>query len=132
MSKASNYLEDMVLNYIFKGQSISQPTQLYIALYRTNPTDSDTGSEVVGTGYTRQLITFNNPTQNTDRATISNSARVEFPTAQSEWGEISYYGIRTARDGGNLLVYGAFNKPITISTGNKFIIDTGNLTISVG
>lgn len=47
-------------------------------------------------------------------------------------GEISYFGIRDSSTGGNLLVYGTFNKPTTITEGNKFIIDSNNLEISVG
>lgn len=132
MAKASNYLEDMTLNYFLRNQQVTQPTQIYLALYKTNPTDGDTGAEVVGGGYVRQLISFTAPTQTSDRATISNAARIEFPTATAEWGDVAYFGIRDSRDGGNLLIHGAFNKPTTIISGNKFIIEQGNLTISVG
>lgn len=132
MSRASNYLEDMTLNYFLRNQSVAQPTQLYVALYKTNPTDTDTGTEVSGGGYVRQSITFNAPTQQSDRATIANASRIEYPTATGQWGEVAYFGIRDSKSGGNLLVYGAFNKPTNIEEGNKFIIDVGNLTVSVG
>lgn len=130
--KASNYLEDMVLNYFLRNQSVTQPTQLYIALYKTNPTDADSGTEVTGGGYVRQSVSFGVPSQQSDRATITNLSRIEFPTASASWGEVAHFGIRDSRDGGNLLVYGSFNKPTVIEEGNKFIIDTGNLTISIG
>lgn len=132
MSKASNYLEDATINYFLRGQTIARPTQLFVALYKTSPTDSDTGAEVVGGGYIRQPVTFGQPTQQSDRAVSTNTERIEFPTSTNAWGEVAYFGIKDARDGGNLLVYGAFNRPIDITEGNKFIIDIGNLSVSVG
>ena len=41
MSKASNFLEDAVLNYFFRGESVTRNTNVYVALYMTDPTDSD-------------------------------------------------------------------------------------------
>lgn len=132
MSKASNYLEDATINYFLRGQSVSRASQLYVALYKTDPTDGDTGAEVVGGGYARQPITFGQPTQQSDRAVSTNTDRIEFPRSTNSWGEVAYFGIKDAREGGNLLVYGAFNRPIEITEGNKFIIETGNLSVSVG
>lgn len=129
--RASNYLEEAILNYFFRNQSISKPTVLYVALYKTNPTDSDTGSEVNGGGYQRQAVTFDAPSQQGERGVIANTNTVEFPQATNEWGEIAYFGIRDAREGGNLLTYGTFNKPQTITEGTQFAIKQGDLTISV-
>lgn len=131
MSKASNYLEEATLNYFLRGQSVPQPQSFYVALYITNPTDADTGSEVTGGAYARQQINFSTPVQQADRATISNTERVVFPTATAGWGDVAYFGIRDAATGGRLLVHGAFNKPTTVSEGNKFIVDVGNITISL-
>lgn len=131
MSKASNWLEDQIVNYFFRAQQVTQPTQLYLALYTTNPTDADTGTEVVGASYARRLIGFSVPTQQNDKSVISNSARIEFPRATGSWGEISYFAIRTAASGGNMLTYGSFNKPTTINDGDQYVIEAGNLTVSV-
>lgn len=130
MSRASNYLEDMVLNYFFRNQSVTQPSTLYLALYKTNPTDGDTGAEVTGGAYERQIITFTAPSQQADKATITNASRIEFATATSTWGEFAYYGIRDAKTGGNLLMHGVFNKPTTINEGNKFIVEQGNISLT--
>ena len=130
--KASNYLEDLIINYFFRGQAVEQPTQLYLALYITNPTDSDTGTEVVESSYKRQIISFNAPSQIGDKATVTNNARIEFPKSSGSWGEIAYYGIRTAATGGRLLTYGTFNKPTKIDGGDQYIVEQGNLSVGVG
>ena len=129
--RASNFLEEAILNYFFRGQAVSRPTNLYLALYKTNPTDSDTGSEVTGGGYTRQVVSFNAPSQQGDRGTVTNANTIEFAQATSDWGEVAYFGIRDAKDGGNLLTYGTFNKPQTISEGTQFAIKQGDLSVSV-
>jgi hypothetical protein len=132
MSKASNYLEDAVLNHFFRGQTVSAQANVYIALYKTDPTDSDSGTEVTGGAYARQLVKFGAPSQQSEQATISNTGRIEFPKATAAWGEITHFGIRDASSAGNLLAFGAFNKPTTIDTGDRFIVEPGNLTISMG
>lgn len=131
MSKASNYLEGLTIDYFFRHQQVTQPNQIYLALYKTNPTDADTGAEITGGSYERQLLAMTAPTQKSDSAVTTNNERIEFPRASSEWGEIAYFGVRDAKTGGNLLVYGAFNKPINIMEGNQFIIDDNNLEINV-
>lgn len=129
--RASNFLEEAILNYFFRGQAVSRPTNLYLALYKTNPTDSDTGSEVTGGGYTRQVVSFNAPSQQGDRGTITNANTIEFAQAIGDWGEFAYFGVRDAKDGGNLLVYGTFNKPQTVNEGTQFAIKQGDLSVSV-
>lgn len=130
--RASNYLEDAILNYFLRNQSVQQPSQVFLALYKTNPTDNDTGSEVSGGGYARKQISFGVPSQHSERAQITNAARVEFDVATAEWGEVAYFGLRDANVGGNLLVHGVFNKPTKIEEGNRFIVEAGALTVSVG
>lgn len=129
--RASNFLEEAILNYFFRGQAVSRPTNLYLALYKTNPTDSDTGSEVTGGGYARQVVSFNSPSQQGDRGTITNANTIEFAQATGDWGEFAYFGVRDAKDGGNLLVYGIFNKPQTVNEGTQFAIKQGDLSVSV-
>lgn len=129
---ASNYFEELILNTFFKNQSLTPPAQIFLALYKTNPTDADNGSEVDGGSYQRQLVTFGNVTQKVDRATVANAQRIEFDTATSAWGEVSYFGLRDQKNAGNLIAYGTFNKPTNIEEGNKFMIESGALTISVG
>ena len=41
----SNVSKQMTLNFLCRNQSVIQPTQLYLALYSTNPTDADVGTK---------------------------------------------------------------------------------------
>lgn len=131
MAAASNWLEEAILNYFFRNQSVAQPTQIYVALYINDPTDADTGTEVSGGAYTRQQVTFGAPIQTADKGVISNNQKIEFPIATIDWGNISHWGIRTAQTGGNLLCRGSFSRVENVQAGNRFTIETGNLQVTM-
>lgn len=131
MAQASNYLEDGVLNYFFRNQSVAQPTAVYLALYINDPTDADTGTEVSGGAYARKQVTFGAPAQVGEKAVISNNAKVEFDIATTDWGLVSHWAIRTAATGGNQLCHGAFSRVENVQQGNRFTIEIGNLQVSM-
>jgi len=126
MSKMSNYLENALLNHVFRNTAMTSPTTVYVALYTSDPTDDDTGAEVSGGGYERQAVTFSAPSN----GVISNSSTIIFPVATANWGTITHIGIKDASTGGNLLVYNAVIQPKTINAGDQVIINAGELTIT--
>ncbi|MFD1885575.1 phage tail fiber protein [Paenibacillus wenxiniae] len=117
MAALTNYAEARLLNYLFRTGNV------YVALYKTNPSDSNTGEEVSGGSYARQLISFGDPTQIADKGTIKNSSDVVFPVATAEWGTIAYVGVTDAATGGNLLAYKAVTNPraVLISDRVRFL-----------
>jgi hypothetical protein len=127
MSEISNYLENALINATLRNTAYTSPTTVYVALYTTDPTDADTGTEVSGNGYARQSVTFSAPS---DGAT-SNSAAVEFPQATGSWGTVAYIGIRDASSGGNLLYHTPLDASKTIATGDVFRIAIGSLTVTI-
>ncbi len=127
---ASNYLEEAVLNHFFRNGNIQSPAQLFLALYISDPTDNDTGTEIQGGAYQRQQITFAAPTQVNGKATIQNNGEIRFPVATSNWGTVSHFGIRTAQTGGNLLTYGAVPVPKLIENGDEAKFNLNTLSIS--
>lgn len=131
MSQASNYLEEAILNYFFRNQTVAQPTTLYLALYINDPTDADTGTEVSGGGYSRKQVTFEAPVQTGGKAVISNNAKIEFDIATTDWGSVTHWGIRTAASGGSLLCRGSFSRVENVQSGNRLTIEIGNLQISM-
>jgi len=104
---------------------------VYLALYTSDPTGSDTGTEVSGAGYERVEITFGAPALQDGKQTIKNSVKVEFPVAQSDWGTVTHVGIRTADTGGDLIAYAELDTPRTIMSGDRFVIEIGNGVVSL-
>lgn len=126
----SNVSKQMVLNFLCRNQSVSQPVQLYLALYATNPTDADVGSEASYEGYQRQAITFGPPTLSGGAAMIQNSAAVQFGVVPSSAGTIGFAALRTAATGGDLVYYGSLAATYQLNQGVQPIVPIGALTVS--
>jgi hypothetical protein len=127
MAEMSNYLENALINVTLRATSYTAPTTVYVALYTTDPTDADTGTECSGTSYARQAVTFGAPSN----GVTTNSAAVEFPQAGSSWGTITHIGIRDALTTGNLLYHTPLDASKTIATGDVFRIATSSLSVTL-
>ena len=120
MAGFSDYLENKVLSYVFSGGSFSQPGTKYLALYTTAPTDAGGGTELSGSAYARQSC-----------AQATNSSAVEWPTATGSWGTVVAVGVFDASSSGNLLAWNNLTASKTISTGDVFRINAGDLDIDL-
>jgi hypothetical protein len=127
MAEMSNYLENALINATLRNTSYTSPATVYVALYTTDPTDADTGTEIAGNGYARQSVTFGAPANGAS----TNSTAVEFPQATGSWGTVAYIGLRDASTGGNLLYHSPLDASKTISTGDVFRISAGNLSVTL-
>jgi hypothetical protein len=127
MAEMSNYLENALINVTLRATTFTAPTTVYVALYTTDPTDADTGTECSGTSYARQAVTFGAPSNGAS----TNSAAVEFPQAGSSWGTITHIGIRDALTTGNLLYHTPLDASKTIATGDVFRIATASLSVTL-
>ncbi len=128
----SNYLESAILNAVFRNTPYSSPAKVYVALYTSDPTENDTGTEVSGHAYERLEVTFSAPVQGANAATIENASELGFPVASGEWGTISHVGIRDAAEAGNLLYYGSLDTPRTIQENDRLKFLAGELKIGLG
>ena len=127
MAEMSNYLENALINVTLRATAYTAPTTIYVALYSNDPTDADTGTEISGTNYARQSVTFGAPSNG---ASTSSSA-VEFPQAGSAWGTITHIGLRDALTSGNLLYHTALDASKTIASGDVFRIASGSLSVTL-
>jgi hypothetical protein len=127
MSEMSNYLENAPINGTLRGTTYTAPATVYLALYTSDPTDADTGTEVSGGSYARQSITMGSPSNGVS----TNSADIEFPQATGSWGTVAYVGIRDASTAGNLLYHTALDTSKAIDTGDIFKIATGSLSVTL-
>jgi hypothetical protein len=130
MAALSTYAENIILNLFLKGVNATAPLNWYLALYTTNPTAADTGTEVSfsgGSAYVRMPLTFGTPSG----GVIATTGEVDFPVAGTNWGTISHAGIRDASTAGHLLFYGPLVTPRFISAGDVLKFLVGNISITV-
>lgn len=97
----------------------------YLALYTSNPTATDSGTEVSGGGYTRQAITFGAITS----GSMSNTVAITFsslPTAN-----ITHFGIRNASTSGDLKTFGPLSATAAVITGDQIQFPIGSIQINL-
>lgn len=123
----SNYLENALINATLRGTTFTAVATPYVALYTTDPTDADTGTEVSGGSYARTAVTLGAPSNGVS----TNSADVTFPQATGSWGTVAYIGIRDASTGGNLLYHTPLDTSKAIDSGDIFQIATGSLSVTL-
>jgi hypothetical protein len=127
----SNYLANALLNHVLRNSQYTRPTNVYVALYTTNPTPADTGQEVSGGGYTRLPIVFGPPAVEGGKPTVKNSADIAFAIASASWGTISHIALRDAATGGNLLYFAALDSPRSILANDVFKFLTGSVAATM-
>jgi hypothetical protein len=116
-----------VIGALLTDASFTLPTSWFLALYLTNPTASDTGTEISGVSYVRQPIIFGTPSG----GSVSNTTDIAFPYAGSVWGNVVYAAILDASTGGNLLFFGPLVSPQYVGAGDVLKFLTGNVTATV-
>lgn len=127
MAEMSNYLENALINATLRNTAYTSPATVYLALYTSDPTDADAGTEVTGNAYVRQSITFGAPSNGVS----TNSAAIEFPQATGSWGTVAYIGIRDASTNGNLLYHSPLVASKAIATGDVFRVAIGSLSVTL-
>lgn len=130
MGSISDFAEDAWLDHALNQVSYTSAATLYLALYTSDPTDADVGSEVPDSGnYARAVIAFSAAAS---RAVVQSGA-VTFNTASGSWGTVTHWGIVTSGTwgGGDLLAHGAFAAGKSIVSGNTPSIATTSLNVTV-
>ena len=128
MAAMSDYLENALLNHVFRNTPLTSPTTVFLALWIGDPTDTGVGgAEVttVGTAYVRQPITFGAPSG----GVIANSGQINYPDATAAYGTVDYAQIMDAVTLGNALVHGQLTNSKTIDTDDQFRVKVGDLTV---
>jgi hypothetical protein len=150
-AQASDFLENMIVDWIFRTRTPAKPTALYLALFTAAPSDAAGGTEVptVNTNYARvNLAPLDTNWLATQGGTSGNSSGTGGQTSNAvaitygaptvvgsggvNWGTVTHYAIFDAITGGNLLIWDALTASRTILAGDPapaFAI--GQLQISV-
>ena len=122
----SDYIEGIVISLTFRtGANITTAPKL--ALFTTNPTDANTGTEVSRGGYVRQPL----PLFTKNGTYFQNSVKITFPEATENWGIITHIGIMSATTGGSLYFHAQLERVCDMQEGDIFEIGVGKLRVSL-
>lgn len=125
MSFISDFLENKLIDHVFRNTPYSAPGTIYLALYSSDPGEDNSGTELSGSGYDRQPFTVDAPANGISY----NGSDIIYPTATADWATATHVGIFDTALGGNLLFYGPLSSSVAITNGNNFRIPAGNLGI---
>jgi len=143
MAAMSNFLENKIIDQIFRGQAYSFPSTLYVGLFTTGPSDTGGGTEVSGGDYARASVAASlanfagtqgagtTSASSGDTGTTSNNASITFVTPGATWGTVSAFGVFDAATGGNLLFYGTLSISKTINQGDTVTFPAASLSVQI-
>ena len=127
MAEMSNYLENALLNAVLRAGSYTSPSDVFVGLFTSDPTDAVTGTEVSGGAYTRKQVTFAAPVAGVATSDVD----VAFDQATATWGTITHLALFDAVTGGNMLFHTALDIDKLVETGDIFTVRTGQLTVTL-
>ncbi len=119
-TSASNYLEDKLLDHVFRGVTYTPPSNVYVQRYSVAPSDSGGGTEIG----TREVASFDSGVPATRSATTD-----EDVTFTAATGNTVAIGIFDASTSGNLLFWGELDDPID-PDGEDLIFAAGDLVVA--
>jgi len=132
MGSFSDYLENELLDHVFKTGSYSVPTNLYVALCKSTIEDDDTGStlpsEVSGGSYVRKKC---NTWDAASAGATENTQTVTFAQATADWGVVTDFAICDKTTAGNVIAYGKLNTTKNIQSGDTASFATGDIDITL-
>jgi len=143
MANISDYLEEALLNHVFRTSSFTKPGTVTVALATANITDTNTGATMTevanSNAYARVDLgapadaDWSDPSAGT-QGLIDNAADITFPTASGgNWGTILDVALldNTTHGAGNILFYGTLTTSKIVNDGDTFKFSTGDLNISL-
>ena len=143
MAAMSDFLENKIIDQVFRGQAYAFPATLYVGLYSAAPVDAGGGTELSGNNYTRTSIPASLAnwagTQATGSTiastgvvgTTSNNTQITFPIPSAAWGVVLAFGIFDAPSAGNLLFYGALAINKTVNQGDIVTFPAASLSVQI-
>lgn len=129
MSAMTNYLENKLIDHVFRGISFPAPATLYFALLTAAPDDTNVINEVAGGSYARVPVVCNTTnwagtqaagsttTSSGTSGVTSNNNIITFPSPTADWGTVVAVAVMDASSGGNALFQGMLNESVTVVSG---------------
>jgi hypothetical protein len=126
MAGISNYLGDIINDWLHRGTAWTPPATTYFALMTTLPTAIGGGVEVSGGSYAR--LSFTNNSTNwpaSSGGNKSNGVAMTWVTPTADWGLVVGVAEYDASSGGNLLTFAPLNSSVTVLNGQAFSLPVG-------
>ena len=133
MSAFSDYLENTLVSATLRGGTYTGGA-VYVALFKSDPTDAGTGLEVSDSGYVRQRA---HTTVASDGFTVpangssSNSRNLIFPAIVQAQTTVTHWGIFDAQTSGNLLYHAPMLNPKTLDPTDVLSFPVGSLIVTL-
>jgi len=131
----SNTAETAINNYIFVGTAVSWSanTDLWLALHTADPGEAGSAitSEATYGGYARVTLTRASDLT-VSGATVQNANLEQFPVCSSGSSTCTYVSIVTTSSGaGTIIVSGALNSSVAVTTGIQPQFSAGALVFTL-
>ena len=142
-SALTDTYENLMVDWLMRGQTLTPPATGYVALFTTCPTDGTAGTEVTGGSYARVAVAASlanwagtqaaasTTVSSGSNGTTSNNAVITFPTATADWGTVNCFGYMTAASGGTLVFYAALTASRAITSGSTASFAISALTFQM-
>lgn len=139
MSQFSDYTEENIIQTTLRGQAFPVPSNVYVALFTSDPTDAGSGSEVNSaswTTYARQNAAASGAIDTGWTAPsngVSSNAKVVTFAANNSGGSITvtHIGVFDALTTGNLLYHAPLVSSKTLLDGDVLSFAIGAITVTV-
>lgn len=133
----SDFLEGALLNHIFRTDTFSKPTTIYLGLVNGTVVDADTGATVqtkepTGGSYQRKPISVTNNQWSVPGVggQIASTSGTTWTATGGNLGVISGCFYADASGAGNILLHGALTTARDVLVNESFTFPSGNLTIT--
>ena len=130
----TNYIENALLDHLV-GNATLTGGQLHIGL-ATAVADAEAGTftEVseTGTAYARQAVPASS-WASASGGSCSTGANIQFPVATAGYGQVTHIVLTDSATygGGNVILIQALTSNKVVDTDDQFVVNSGNLTISL-
>lgn len=129
----SNYLEEQLLNHVFRGTAYTSPTA-YVGIVTDTATDIDLeGGDLTNeiTDYTgdRKTVSFTVPTQIGGKGTIESDVVIDFEDMPAT--TVKYAIVCDATTGGNILMWIPATNIRTTQAGDTYRVPLGEMIIDL-
>jgi hypothetical protein len=136
MGNIANYLEEAILNHVFRNVPLTSPAAVYLGLVSDVATDADMESgtltnEIIAYTGDRPVVAFGAPAQISGRATILNTGVIDFVNMPAVTVKYAIVCDGLTKGAGNILYWCPLVVAKVVAAGNTFELPIDNLILDL-